>query len=138
MPTSVLRYVQRTREPLVVADATGDDRFARDPYFAGIDCCSLHAVPILSRGLLRALLLLENRLIRGAFTARRPGAVQLIAAQLAVSLDNAQLYGDFSRIADEQAALRRVAMLVARGAPPGQVFASVAEEAGCSRPNSLS
>jgi len=35
-----------------------------------------------------------------------------------------------SRIADEQAALRRVAMLVARGAPPGQVFASVAEEAG--------
>ena len=130
MPTSVLRYVQRTREPLVVADATGDDRFARDPYFAGIDCCSLLAVPILSRGLLRALLLLENRLIRGAFTARRPGAVQLIAAQLAVSLDNAQLYGDFSRIADEQAALRRVAMLVARGAPPGQVFASVAEEAG--------
>ena len=130
MPTSVLRYVQRTREPLVVADATGDDRFARDPYFAGIDCCSLLAVPILSRGLLRALLLLENRLIRGAFTARRPGVVQLIAAQLAVSLDNAQLYGDFSRIADEQAALRRVAMLVARGAPPGQVFASVAEEAG--------
>ena len=88
------------------------------------------AVPILSRGLLRAVLLLENRLIRGAFTAGRLDAVQLIAGQLAVSLDNAQLYADFRRIADEQATLRRVATLVAQGAPPDQVFAAVAEEAG--------
>jgi signal transduction histidine kinase len=34
------------------------------------------------------------------------------------------------RIADEQAALRRVAVLVARAAPPGEVFAAVTEEAG--------
>src|SRR5580693_3606494 len=39
-------------------------------------------------------------------------------------------YAEFRRIADEQAALRRVATLVARGAPPEQVFAAVAEEAG--------
>ena len=67
-PMSVLRYVQRTRELLVAGDATDDDRFARDPYFAGVDCCSLLAVPILSRGRLRAVLLLENRLLHGAFT----------------------------------------------------------------------
>jgi len=34
------------------------------------------------------------------------------------------------RIAEEQAALRRVATLVARGAPPREVFAAVTEEAG--------
>jgi signal transduction histidine kinase len=34
------------------------------------------------------------------------------------------------RLADEQAALRRVATLVARGVPPAEVFAAVAEEAG--------
>jgi signal transduction histidine kinase len=93
-PMSVLRYVQRTGEPLVVGDAAGDDRFARDPYFAGITCCSLLAVPILSRGALRAVLLLENRLIRAAFTTGRLDAVTLIAGQLAVSLDNAQLYAE--------------------------------------------
>ena len=71
MPTSVLRYARRTREPLVVADAARDDRFARDPYFAGLTCCSVLAVPVLSRGTLRAVLLLENRLLGGAFTARR-------------------------------------------------------------------
>jgi signal transduction histidine kinase len=128
IPMSVLRYVERVREPLVVDDATRDDRFARDPYFAHVDCCSLLAVPILSRGLLRAVLMLENRLIRGAFTIERLDAVKLIAGQLAVSLDNSQLYADFRRIAEEQAALRRVATLVAQGAGPAAVFDAVAEE----------
>src|SRR5271166_4221696 len=128
VPASVLRYVQRTGEPLVVADAAGDDRFARDPYFTGAGSCALLAVPVVSRGALRAVLLLENRLIRGAFTTERLDAVKLIAGQLAVSLDNAQLYAGFRRIADEQAALRRVATLVARGVGPQAVFAAVAEE----------
>jgi signal transduction histidine kinase len=90
VPMSVLRYAERTREPLVIDDATRDDRFARDPYFAELDCCSLLAVPILSRGTLQAVLLLENRLIRGAFTTERLDAVKLTAGQLAVSLDNAE------------------------------------------------
>jgi signal transduction histidine kinase len=130
VPMSVLRYAQRARDPLIVADAARDDRFARDPYFAGVDSCSLLAIPILSRGMLRAVLLLENRLIRAAFTAGRLDAVNLIAGQLAVSLDNAQLYAGYRRIADEQAALGRVATLVARGAPPEGVFAAVTAEAG--------
>jgi signal transduction histidine kinase len=51
---------------------------------------------VLSRGELRAVLLLENRLIRGAFTTERLDAVKLIAAQLTVSLDNAQLYAELT------------------------------------------
>ena len=96
VPMSVLRYAQRIPEPLVVTDATSDDRFAGDPYFADVDRCSLVALPILSRGRLRAVLLLENRLIRGAFTAERLDAVKLITGQLAVSLDNAQLYSELA------------------------------------------
>ena len=96
LPMSVLRYVQRTGDLLVVDDATRDDRLARDPYFTDVDCCSLLAVPILSRGTLRAVLLLENRLLRGAFTTDRLDAVTLIAGQLAVSLDNAQLYAELT------------------------------------------
>ncbi|HEY6748584.1 MAG TPA: histidine kinase, partial [Mycobacteriales bacterium] len=95
-PMSVLRYVQRVREPLVVDDVTRDDRFAGDPYFAGVAGCSLLALPVVGRGALRAVLLLENRLIRGAFTAERLDAVKLIAAQLTVSLDNAQLYAELT------------------------------------------
>jgi len=129
-PMSVLRYVQRTHEPLVVADAAGDDRFASDPYFADVSCWSLLAVPILSGGTLRAVLVLENRLICGAFTAEHLDAVTLIAGQLGVSLDNTRLYAELRRIAEEQAALRRVATLVARAVPPEEVFAAVTAEAG--------
>ncbi|HET9518537.1 MAG TPA: AAA family ATPase [Actinoplanes sp.] len=96
VPMTVLRYLNRTGEPLVVADTTADDRFARDPYFADTGCCSLLAVPIHSRGALRAVLLLENRLLRAAFTAERLDAVALIAGQLAVSLDNAGLYEELT------------------------------------------
>src|SRR5262245_21152265 len=35
---------------------------------------------------------------------------------------------DFERLAAEQAALRRVATLVARGAPPSEIFSAVARE----------
>ncbi|WIX76622.1 GAF domain-containing protein [Amycolatopsis carbonis] len=91
---TAVRYVQRTAEILIVDDATRDDRFARDPYIAGLGACSLLAMPILGRGALRAVLVLENRLMRAASATERLDAVRLIAAQLAVSLDNAQLYSD--------------------------------------------
>jgi diguanylate cyclase (GGDEF)-like protein len=97
VPVSAVRYVERTSEPLVIPDATRDDRFARDPYFAGLHCCSLLAVPIRNRGALQALLLLENRLIRGAFAAERLDSVILIAGQLAVSLNNAMVYASLER-----------------------------------------
>ncbi|WP_406693569.1 diguanylate cyclase [Singulisphaera sp. Ch08] len=106
LPLSAFRYAERTREPLLVEDTTRDDRFARDPYFAGLECCSLLLVPILNQGVLRAMLVLENRLSRGAFSASRMDAVMLIAGQLAVSLDNALLYASLERkVADRTEAL---------------------------------
>jgi signal transduction histidine kinase len=94
----------------------------------GLTCCSLLAVPILGRATLRAVLVLENRLMRGAFTAERLDAVKLIAGQLAVSLDNTQLYGELAALAEQQAALRRVATLVAREVSATEVFCAVADE----------
>ena len=98
VPLAAIRYAERTREPLVVADVMRDDRFSRDPYFLDLDCCSLLVVPIVNRGNLQALLLLENRLIRGAFSAERLDSVMLIAGQLAVSLDNATVYASLERM----------------------------------------
>jgi predicted ATPase/signal transduction histidine kinase len=92
VPLSAFRYAERTREALLVENAVADDRFLRDPFFEGLAHCSLLIVPILNQGSLRAMLLLENRLSRGAFTTGRLDAVSLIAGQLAVSLENALLY----------------------------------------------
>jgi PAS domain S-box-containing protein len=47
---------------------------------------------------------------------------------VATAISNAASREELARLADEQAALRRVATLVARESPPAQVFAAVAEE----------
>ncbi len=107
-PLSVFRYVERTRKLQLVKDAKRDDRFAQDSYIAALDVCSLLAVPILSQGDLRAILLLENRLSKNAFTTDRLDAVLLIAGQLAVSLDNALLYESLeSKVAERTESLEK-------------------------------
>jgi signal transduction histidine kinase len=49
---------------------------------------------------------------------------------IGTTIANTQARQEVSALADEQAALRRVATLVARGDPPRAVFAAVAQEAG--------
>jgi hypothetical protein len=49
-------------------------------------------------------------------------------SQLDESLDNVRLYAEYRRLAAEQAALRRVAALVARGVAPPVIFGAVADE----------
>jgi GAF domain-containing protein len=49
---------------------------------------------------------------------------------VATAVANAESRAGLARLAEEQAALRRVATLVARGVPPEEVFAAVAEEIG--------
>ena len=60
--------------------------------------------------------------------------ISALAHQTGVALANARLLAreraTRARFADEQATLRRVATLVARAAPPEEVFAAVAAEAG--------
>ncbi|MEU7907078.1 AAA family ATPase [Actinoplanes sp. NPDC049118] len=116
MPLSAVRYVLRTREPLLVADATRDDRFARDPYLAGLTTCALLVVPIPipSRSSARAVLVLENRGQSGVFSTDRLETVQLLAGQLSVSIDNALLYDSLestvrSRTADLATTNQRLA-----------------------------
>jgi signal transduction histidine kinase len=57
---------------------------------------------------------------------RLAGFTELVATAIA----NAEAHEELRRVADEQAALRRVATLVARGQPPAGVFTAVAEEIG--------
>jgi GAF domain-containing protein len=58
--------------------------------------------------------------------ARLTSFTELVATAVA----NAESRAALARLAEEQAALRRVATLVARGVSPEEVFAAVAEEVG--------
>ncbi|MBB3095786.1 signal transduction histidine kinase [Actinoplanes campanulatus] len=92
LPASAVRYVERTHQPLLVADATRDDRFSQDPYLTGLEACSLLVIPVPCQSAEDAVLVLANRRQRGVFSTSRLQTVELIAGQLAVSLDNALHY----------------------------------------------
>jgi signal transduction histidine kinase len=49
---------------------------------------------------------------------------------IATAISNTASREELARLADEQAALRRVAMLVAHGVPPEAVFSAIAQEVG--------
>ena len=116
LPMSTFRYVERTHQPLLLADAKQDDRFFKDPYFSNLEHCSLLLVPILNKGTMQAILVLENSLTDSAFSTSRLDAVVLIAGQLAVSLENVLLYRSLERkvaerTADLEEANRRLAAM---------------------------
>ncbi|HEY7144496.1 MAG TPA: CHASE3 domain-containing protein [Streptosporangiaceae bacterium] len=78
---------------------------------------------------------MAGRVAGGDLTVRMPetgpgevGVLENAFNSMAGSLETSR--DELRRIAEEQAALRRVATLVARGEPPDQVFSAVAAEAG--------
>jgi predicted ATPase/signal transduction histidine kinase/tRNA A-37 threonylcarbamoyl transferase component Bud32 len=97
LPASLVHYVQRTRERVILDDA-GTGRFAGDDYFARDRRHAVLCLPILRQAEVVGLLYLENDLLAGAFTPDRLAALELLATQAAISLDNARL------LAKEQAA----------------------------------
>ena len=97
LPLSAFRYAERSREPLIVEDVSRDNRFARDPYFAAVECRSLLLVPIFHRGTRQAMVVLGNSHSGGAFASDRLHALKLVTGQLAVSFDNALLYASLER-----------------------------------------
>jgi signal transduction histidine kinase len=86
-------------------------------------------VPITVEGGLWGLLVLATALEK-QLTADSEARLAAFTELVATAIANAQARIELRGSAEEQAALRRVATLVARGTPPEQVFAAVSEEAG--------
>ena len=134
VPLLAFRYAERTLEPLVVADVACDERFVIDPYLRERRCRSLLIVPILSHGMARAMLILEQRLTGGAFTTDRLNAVQIIASQLAVSLENVILYEELEERVRQRTRELRVAqnelITTARRVGMAEIAANVLHNVG--------
>jgi PAS domain S-box-containing protein len=92
LPLSILNYVRRSRERVLLADAAAPGPFAADAVLAGRGARSVLCLPVLHQAELIALLYLENRLVSDAFTRDRLAVLELLAAQAAISLENARLY----------------------------------------------
>jgi predicted ATPase/class 3 adenylate cyclase/tRNA A-37 threonylcarbamoyl transferase component Bud32 len=92
LAASVIQYVRRMKEPLVLHDATKEEMFAKDPYIEQHRPASIFCMPIVNQGGLVGVLYLENNLTTNAFTEGRLQVMELLSSQIAVSLQNAELY----------------------------------------------
>lgn len=92
LPVSLLHYAARTGETVVLSDPGQHEMFMQDPYVRNHQHGSLLCLPISYHGELSALLYLENTQSRSVFTRERLETLQLLAAQAAISIENAKLY----------------------------------------------
>ncbi|WP_299488932.1 trifunctional serine/threonine-protein kinase/ATP-binding protein/sensor histidine kinase [Acaryochloris sp. IP29b_bin.137] len=92
LPSSLLNYVLRTQESVVIREATQDSNFALDEYIATHQPQSILCAPLMNQGQLSGVLYLENNLTTGAFTSERVEILQLLSGQAAIAIDNARLY----------------------------------------------
>ena len=97
LPAALLNYVRRSREPVLLADATEPHPFTSDPYFAGHQPKSVLCLPIVRQTTLMGVLYLENTLVTHAFTPHRMTILELLASQAAISLENSLLYTDLQQ-----------------------------------------
>jgi PAS domain S-box-containing protein len=97
LPQSVLHYVIRTQERVLLDDASVDKEYSKDEYVRQKRSRSVMCLPIVKQAKLIGVLYLENTLAPGAFTPDRVTVLQLLASQAAISLENAALYTDLQR-----------------------------------------
>jgi PAS domain S-box-containing protein len=97
LPLSVLHYVRRSKEHVLLADAGKASPFGSDPYLVERRPRSLLCVPIVRQAELVGVLYVENTLMIDAFPPDRLEMLTLLAGQAAISLENAWLYEDLER-----------------------------------------
>ncbi|MCU0537265.1 MAG: diguanylate cyclase [Hydrococcus sp. Prado102] len=119
LPTTIINYVARTKENVVLNDAKKEEKFNRDRYL--INSAKTHPVtsilctPLIHQGKFLGVVYLENNLAMGAFSLERLDILQLLCSQAAISLENAQLYAEKEeysqtleqRVADRTAQLEK-------------------------------
>ena len=90
VPLTLLTYVLRTQENVVLDDAARLGDFTADPQIVARQPRSVLCMPLLHQGQLIGLLYLENNLIPSTFTSDRLEVLQALAGQAAIALENAR------------------------------------------------
>jgi predicted ATPase/signal transduction histidine kinase len=128
VPESILHFVTRTREHVILDDAAANSSFSTDPYIHKRHARSILCLPLINRAKLIGVLYLENNLAPQIFTPNRIAVLKLLASQAAVSLENVI---ESRRAEEERERLRRTQAELAhmsRVSTLGELTASLAHE----------
>lgn len=118
---AVIHDVARSREPVLVADATTDPRFAQVSSVLHLQLHSVMAAPLMAQGELLGVVYADNRLVSGAFDQRALNLLGLFANHVGIALRNAQLFRELNAARAELALSERLRTI-------GEVATFVAHE----------
>src|SRR5580658_7938380 len=105
LPESLVRYVMRTHENVILDDASARNPVSVDPYIVQHRARSILCLPLINQAKLSGLLYLENNLTPHVFTPERITVLKVLASQAAISLENSRLYRD---LANREGRIRRL------------------------------
>jgi PAS domain S-box-containing protein len=97
LPESVLRYVVRTRDSVLLDDAAELNSFSEDAYIQAAHPRSILCLPLVKQKRITGVLYLENNQASHVFTQHRLAVLSLLSSQAAISLENARLYLDIQQ-----------------------------------------
>ena len=89
LPLSIINYVARTGESVILHEAVQAEQFNRDSYIMTRQPKSILCVPVRHQGRLQGLIYLENNLTTGVFTPERLKLIHLLVSQAASALAQA-------------------------------------------------
>ncbi|MFJ7951873.1 ATP-binding protein [Lysinibacillus sp. NPDC096418] len=95
---AVVRYVLQSEEFIIIQNAQNHNKLKRFPPTAKSILC----LPIHHKGEIIALLLLENTVMTDAFSSTQVDLLKMISGQIAVSIENAQIYEDLEKRVKER------------------------------------
>ena len=94
LPDSILQYVVRTQDSVILDDASAQNSSSADEYIRHEHARSILCLPLVKQTKLIGVLYLENNLTPHVFTPARLSVLKLLTSQAAISLENARLYAD--------------------------------------------
>ncbi|MBO0350669.1 AAA family ATPase [Phormidium pseudopriestleyi FRX01] len=128
LPLSLVNYVHRTGEFLVINNAAVESVFATDPYITAKQPKSILCFPIAYQGHTVGILYLENNLSAGVFTRDRLEVLKLLSSQAAISLENARLYQNLEQSIQDLKEAQLQLVQTEKMSTLGQLVAGVAHE----------
>jgi predicted ATPase/serine/threonine protein kinase/signal transduction histidine kinase len=102
LPPTIIHYVIRTHNPLILNNISDEEQFNKDPYILVNQPKSILCVPIIHQTKLVGIGYLENTLTHGAFTPERLEMLRLLSSQIAISIENAKLYANLEELVIER------------------------------------
>ncbi|MBI4751751.1 MAG: sigma 54-interacting transcriptional regulator [Acidobacteria bacterium] len=124
LPESILRYVTRTLDSVLLDDATTVHSFSEDSYLSRHRSRSVLCLPLVKHTSLTGVLYLEHNGASHVFTPDRISMLKLLASRAAISLENAYLYCDLQRVKVYLAEAQRLSLTGSFGwkAGTGEIF----------------